>query len=687
MGKNSVDAIQTFAKVGVETWRKKVAEDLRLADLASLRRRDINGLYKEPLYTITDAVDGAARGLPGSFPHVRGADPQGGWVIRQEFDDCRVSASNQAILTDVNAGVSDLWLKVRFDNGIQAVSAADFGRLLKGVEIDSVSICLDPGSEALPVAAAYLGYLVNLGVDLDEIRGGFGADPLGTLAKTGGLPGGRASQYEHMVELAQWCSVHTKYFRAALVDTGAYHNAGASEVQQLAYAIGTGVVYLRALMGAGLSIDAAASQIMFAFSISDDFFTEIAKLRAARWLWSRVVSAAGGNDESAAMRMHCRTSNLTLTERDPWVNMLRVTNQAAAAALGGAGSIATASFDEVIGPPDDLSRRVARNTQIILQQESHLSSVIDPAGGSWYVEQRTDALARDAWAKFQTIEAGGGFEKTLLSGKVVDAISEIASTRRNAVAKRKSSIVGVSEFASIDEAKVERKAIDGQEVANALRKSLLQADPESHQEAWVTLSKVNQDSKRKPGALVDGCVEVTKMGGDILTMASVLRQGLPDLHIEPLRSWRLAEEWEALRDASDARLAKVGRRPRAFMANLGPIAAHKPRSMWATNLLAAAGIESSSNDGFVDVAEIVKAWQKSEADLAVICGSDDQYRSQAVDAIKALVAGGCTKVAMAGRPGEHEAQYTEAGVDVFLFTGCDALQILAEQYRHQESAQ
>ena len=684
MGQRLTDLAEPFEALGKEAWRKKVEDDFRGGDTdtESLRKTDANGDFIEALYTIEDSVDAGRRGLPGQSPHVRGSVAQGGWTLRQEFSDCRINVSNEQILADLRAGVEALWLRVRMDDGIQVISSANFDALLDGVDLQSVSVCLDPGSEALTTAAAYIASLQRRGgaeaIDFQSLRGGLGADPLGTLAKSGGLPGGRNQQYEHAVALAQWCTKKAPGLRAMLVDTRVYHEAGASEVQELAYAIATGVVYLRKLVEAGMNVDAAAQQIAFSICVSDDFFSELAKLRAARWLWSRVVTASGGEESSAAMWMHCRTSGFSASERDPWVNMLRATNQTAAAALGGANSIATTPFDSVIGPANELSRRVARNTQIVLRDESHLAHVVDAAGGSWYIEQRTDDLANKAWALFQEIESNGGFETELTLGRVTEAVTSVAERRRTLLAKRKTSVVGVNEFANLDETLPVREAINVQETTNALRDSLQQSDPPSHQDRWVELSDFSKSAKNRPVELVQQCIEIAKEGGDTLTMASVLRDGLPDFHIEPIRSWRLAEDYEALRGASDQHVALHGHRPRAFMANLGPIPEHKTRSAWSTNLLAAGGIEALPNDGYPSVEAIVAAWGESEADMAVICGTDDRYAEQAFSVATALAENGCSTILLAGKPGDKADAYNEAGVSMFIYAGagCDVLQTL-----------
>jgi methylmalonyl-CoA mutase len=460
--------------------------------------------------------------------------------------------------------------------------------------------------------------------------------------------------------------------RAIDVSSDPYDGGGASAVQELAYTVATGVEYLRHLTDAGLSVEAASRQIGFSYAVSGDFFTQIAKLRAARALWAKVVTAAGGEAGAAALRIHARTSRFTKTARDPWVNMLRVTAECTAAVLGGAQSVATLPFDCAVGPADELARRVARNTQVVLREESHLDAVADPAGGSWYVDERTEELARAAWGELQTLEAAGGIVKALGSGKLVDSIEEVANSRRVSLARRKTPIVGVSEFPNLGEAKVERDEVSQEAIKRMLRAALDGLDVGAHRDALLSLAREVNDPNRDAGALTDACLAATLSGADMYSVAAVLQHGQPDFHVEPIPQWRAASQWERLRDRSDAETE----RPTALLANLGAIPSHKARSTWTQNLLGAAGIEALSNDGFDDPRALGAAWKESSAALAVVCGSDKDYEAMLQPAVAALKQAGCPIVLVAGKPGDEAAALREAGVSDFVFVGADVLGVM-----------
>jgi len=374
-------------------------------------------------------------------------------------------------------------------------------------------------------------------VTAEAASGSLGADPLGLLARTGRTQD-TAHHLADAAALAARCGRDYPSVRAITVDALVYHDAGASAAQELGCSLATGVAYLRELTRAGLSVDAAAAQLEFRYAATADQFLTIAKLRAARRLWSRVTEVCGAGREGAGQRQHAVTSRVMMTERDPWVNMLRTTVACLAAGLGGAEAVTVLPFDSALGLPDALARRVARNTQSILLEESHLARVIDPAGGSWYVEQLTDDLARAAWAWFQEIERAGGQQAALGSGLVRERIAATWAERSEAIARRREPITGVSEFPNLREQPVVREPAPSPYAGSA-------------------------------AAAADG--------------------GLPTV--------RRSEGFEALRTRSDAHLAETGHRPRVFLATIGPVAAHTARASFAANLFQSGGLETVPGEG------------------------------------------------------------------------------------------
>ncbi|NDK24190.1 methylmalonyl-CoA mutase [Streptomyces sp. TR1341] len=402
-----------------------------------------DGLRTRPLYTARDTAPDP--GLPGFAPFIRGARPEGGvadgWGVRQRH----TTLADGAVLADLENGGTSLWLAL----GEGGIPLADLGRALEGVYLDLAPIVLDAGRDTAEAAEALLALYADKGVEPKAVRGNLGGDPLGYEARTGA-----AQDFAPYADLAARCAETYPGLRALTVDALPYHEAGGSAAQELGASLATGVAYLRALTEAGLSVEQAAGQLEFRYAATADQFLTIAKLRAARRLWARVAEVSGA---PGAQVQHVVTSPVMMSRRDPWVNMLRTTVATLAAGVGGADSVTVLPFDHALGLPDAFARRIARNTSTILIEESYLARVIDPAGGSWYVERLTDELAEAGWEFFRTIERDGGQAAVLRSGRLRTDLATTWAERSKKLAKRREPITGVSEFPLLTEKPVERE--------------------------------------------------------------------------------------------------------------------------------------------------------------------------------------------------------------------------------------
>ncbi|MEU6679997.1 methylmalonyl-CoA mutase small subunit [Streptomyces sp. NPDC046925] len=409
-----------------------------------------DGLSTRPLYTARETAPDA--GYPGFAPFVRGGTAAGsaaaGWDVRQRHATTDPAATNETVLADLENGVTSLWLGV----GPGALPVSGVARALDGVYLDLAPVALDAGGEAGPAARELFRLYEERGVPKDAARGTLGADPLGHEARTG-----ERLDPAVAIELAGVCGREYPNLRALTVDALPYHEAGGSAAQELGASLATAVAYLRELTGAGLTVDAACAQLEFRYAATADQFLTIAKLRAARRLWARVAEVSGA-PEAGAQRQHAVTSPVMMSRRDPWVNMLRTTVACLGAGVGGADSVTVLPFDHSLGLPDAFARRIARNTSTILLEESHLARVIDPAGGSWYVERLTDELAHAGWEFFQEIERAGGQAAALRSGLIGERLAATWAKRSEKLAKRREPITGVSEFPNLTERPVERVA-------------------------------------------------------------------------------------------------------------------------------------------------------------------------------------------------------------------------------------
>ncbi|MGY1693545.1 MULTISPECIES: methylmalonyl-CoA mutase subunit beta [unclassified Geodermatophilus] len=440
-----------FPAADRDRWRELVAGVLRKGgreDLPdpvedALRRTVATGVTVAPLYDADDAGDlPSAVGVPGLPPFVRGAragaapdrGTPAGWDVRQRHAHPDVAVTREAIAADLENGVTSLWLHL----GEGAVPVESLGDVLADVYLDLAPVAVSGG---VPAAEALLA-LVGDRTDLAP-GGSLGLDPLGVHAASG--------EEQDLSVLAGLARRTPAGWRTVVVDGTVFSDAGATAVEELGCALAAGVAYLRALTDGGLPVDEAFGRLEFRCSASADQFTTIAALRAARRLWDRVGEVSGASPAARAQRQHAVTSSVMTTRRDPWVNMLRTTVACFAAGVGGADVVTVQPFDAALGLPDAFSRRIARNTQSLLVEEGHLARVLDPAGGSWYVESLTEDLARAAWAWFTEIERAGGLVAALSSGLVRDRLATAWDERARRLATRRDAITGVSEFPNLAE--------------------------------------------------------------------------------------------------------------------------------------------------------------------------------------------------------------------------------------------
>jgi methylmalonyl-CoA mutase len=397
-----------------------------------------DGIEIGPLYVADASRPGS--GYPGQPPFVRGRTAAGhraGWDVRQRHQHPDPAVAREQIMEDLDGGVSSLWLGLG-DGRIPIEALPD---VLADVYLDLAPVVLDAGARFAEAAEVFLGAVAKRGVPAAELAGSLGADPIGALARTGA-----EADLAAAAELAGRCAAQFPGVRAIVVDALPFHEAGGTPAQEVGCALAAGLEYLRALRRAGLSAEASFRQLEFRYAATADQFATIAKLRAARRAWARVADQCGLSSAAAGQRQHAVSSPAMLTRRDPWNNILRATLACFSAGVAGADAITVAPFDAAIGQPDQLARRVARNVHALLVDESHAAQVIDPAGGSWYVEDFTEKLAAKSWAAFQQIERAGGLRAALASGFIASELAVSRQAGRDALGRRRTAITGVSEF-------------------------------------------------------------------------------------------------------------------------------------------------------------------------------------------------------------------------------------------------
>ena len=601
-----------FPGVSTEAWMEKITADLKGADFEKkLVWKTNEGFKVKPFYRQED-LEGlkTTEGLPGQFPYLRGTKKNDNtWYVRQEIKVECAKEANAKALDILNKGVDSLGFSLKKKD----LCPEYIETLLEGICAECVELNFSTCQGATVLLANLLvEYFTKKGYDLANLKGSVNYDPMGKMLSKGKDVSNYIATAKELVEVM---AALPKY-RCISVNAIELNNAGSYIAQELGYAIAWGNEYLNALIEAGVSVDDAAKKIKFNFGISSNYFLEIAKFRAARMLWANIVKEyAPACDCSCKMLAHAETSTFNLTLFDAHVNMLRTQTEAMSAALAGVNSITVSPYDKAYQTPDDFSERIARNQQLLLKEECHFDKVVDPAAGSYFIENLTVSIAQQAWNLFLQVEEEGGMMEAIKAGKVQEAVNASNKARHEAVAKRREILLGTNQYPNFTE------------MAN--------------------------------GKAPLGCQ--CCCGGDHEC----------EKPIATLSKDRAANEFEALRLQTE----NSGRRPKAFMLTIGNLAMRQARAQFSCNFLACAGYEVIDNLGFATVEEGVEAAMKANADIVVLCSSDDEYAEHAVPAFQAL--NGRAMFIVAGAPACME-DLKAAGIENFIHVRCNVLETLKE---------
>jgi methylmalonyl-CoA mutase len=624
MPEPSATLFAEFSPSSYEEWVEATIKSLKGRPFDTLTSHTVEGVEIRPFYSQADIANlPHLSSQPGQPPYPRGTESQAQpWLIAQPLPYATPQQFNQALLDDLRRGQTAVHLD---PNATNINNLADLSTALDGVDFAAAPIFIAGGQASPPLVPLLAKHLQQTGQPLTALQGGLFHDPLAELARRGGAA--EDNLYEASAKLMGWAVENAPNFTTLAVDTAVYHNGGANGVQELAFALATGVVHIRSLQKQNFDIGPIASQLRFIFAIGGDFFMEIAKLRAARLLWAQVAAAFGGGAAAQKMQIHGETAVSNKSRLDPHVNMLRTSTETFAAAVGGVNSITTVPFNQPFATePDQFSRRTARNQQIILQEEVTLSQLIDPAGGSYFVEWLTEQLAQKAWALFQEIEQHGGMLAALKAGTAQKMVAETAVSRTTALAQRQDVLVGVNRYANVGE----------------------------------RLSVIGDQSL------------VSNLQSPVST--------------PQITSIRLAEPFEALRDWANDYAKANGRSPRIFLANMGPLRQHKARADFVRGFFEVGGFEMIDSQGFDSVEAAAQRVLDSGETAVVICSSDETYP----DIVRPVLQRIKTKrpettVMLAGYPKAQIEAYKAAGIDAFIHLGANCLAI--NQWLQEKIAQ
>ena len=699
--KKSAD-VENFPDVPLDEFTPPTDEEWKAACEALLKgapfekkmfTKTYEGITFDPMYTRKHTEDILPKGvMPGMGDYLRGVDAAGyigkPWGIAQACDETLPAENNELLRhehdkgatiyhivldTASRTGVDARQAETVGDTGTSVTTVEDMHVLLTGLDLAKFPLYVYTGANAVPLLALVAAARRAAGEDMKNVRGIVGADPIGTLVTDGKLPASLDSYYDSLAAAARWATVNAPHLRTVFVRSDVYSSGGANDVQEVAAVLAAATAYLRALCERGLTIDAAASQIAFAFSMGANFFLQIAKLRAVRPLWAQIVKAFGGNAEAQKMRIHARPALFFKTVYDPYVNMLRNTTEIFSGVVGGIDSFESAPFDEPIRKGDEFSRRIARNVQIMLQEEFGLLQPIDPAGGSWAVETLTRQMKEKIWAAFQGIEKEGGIAAALRAGTVQEGSAKVLADRFKNADLRRDRIVGNNMYPNMTETLLETRAED-----TAALKAQRTKDIEAYLSDIDTKHRDETLAAFKADGSVQNAVEAALAGATIAELMAALTAGKGAETVAAIAPHRWSERFEALRRRTEDYKAAKDDNVKIFLANMGPIPQHKARADFTTGFLQVGAFEVLGNDGFKTVDEAAEAARASGADAVVICSTDATY-PEIVPALapklhKVLPQ---ARVFLAGAaPKDLLETYKEAGIDEYISVRANCYEIL-----------
>jgi len=582
--KSNQPLFSEFPPVSAQEWMDKITADLKGADFEKkLVWRTNEGFSVRPFYRQEDLEPlKYLDSLPGEFPFVRGTTTSNSWFVRQNIVVKDVKAANQKALDIITKGVDALGFVFEEES---LITPENIKTLLKNIVSNDVELNFETRHGNKKLLLLVIDELKAQNRKLDQVKGSLNFDPIGNLTIGGKICETLEKSMDYVAQVAAE-GKKLPQFQVVNVNGRYFGNAGSTIVQEMAFALSVGNEYLSQLTQRGISVNDAAGTIRFNLSIGSNYFMEIAKLRAARLLWSTIVNEyKPTGKEVCKMVVHCETSEFDKTIFDPNVNMLRTQTEAMSATLGGCHSLTVQPFDKVFRTPNEFSERIARNQQLLLKEESYFDKIVDPSAGSYYIETLTDSIANEAWKLFLEVETKGGYLKALQEGFIQSQIKESASQRRKAFGSRREILLGTNQYPNVSES----------------MKSSIEADV------------------------------VNKPKGE---------SGL----VEPIELFRGAEEFEALRLAVE----NSGKRPKVFMLTYGNLAMRLARSQFSGNFFGCAGYEIVDNLGFATVEAGVEAALKAKADIVVLCSSDEEYAEAAPIAFEKL--GGKAILVVAGAP-------------------------------------
>lgn len=664
-----------FEYPSYDDWKNEAIKALKGAPFdKKMFTETYEGITLEPIYTdeVYNQLEAELSNLPGFTPYLRAADHlgvlnKGTWNIAQRIPYPLPMLFNQAVKNDLQNGQNSILLDFNSTDEIvndrtNIRNIDDFKNALDGIDLEKYPLLLV--NNTFPESAYFLlqSYIAEMNLNKVNLNGIILNDPIANFANYGKSLGNINEKIKIIADAIR--NLRDSQLKLFTADASIYHNGGANSVQELAYALATAVYYIRELQNENLDLEMISQRIAFVLPVGKNFFMEIAKLRAARILWAKIIENFGGNEQAQKMYIHAQTSLRETTKYDPWVNMLRATSETFSAIVGGVQSLTVTNFDAAWGLPNDFSRRTARNTQNVLKHESHLIDTIDPAGGSWYIESLTQQFAEKVWKKFQDIEEASGILNVINNSKIQNEVYESYQEKIKKLSMRNEVILGTNKYPNLQEKKVDNLHICSDSELDKFKNSLTSAQ------------KLIDDFKNENinfSVISDYVAKGLELS---LIPAQLYKNEIQTTKI-PLR--RSAEFFEKLREASERYIEKNGYRPKVHLICWGALKDYKPRADFASDFFQVGGFETHQVGGFNDFDDMAKSLIEFEEPVFVFCSTDEKYEEFIVRIANLIKkAKPFTKLILAGYPKDKIEEYKEAGIDEFIHIKANIYKLLLE---------
>lgn len=639
-----------FPPVTTEEWENQIAKDLKGKDYdKTLKWNTGEGFVARPYYREED-LKGLEhlKNLPGVFPYIRGKQRTSfDWKICEDITHSTIDSANKMALHSLQGGADSLSFHTKVEsnqiNGVPIQTQDDMKALLKDIQVEIISVNFEAGNVSPFILGLFYNEAKSRGLKVSDLEGSIGYDPLGNLLLAGSFDKSSEKLWKQTSELVQFVKAELPLFKAITVNVSHIHNVGASIVQELGYSLSIGNEYLAKLTDLGLNVDEVASSLRFHFSIGSNYFLEIAKLRAFRLLWSNILKAYNSQTLPPAF-IHSSISDWNKTIYDPYVNMLRGTTEGMAGALGGSDAISVTPFDSVYSDGDEFSHRIARNTQHILKAESYLAKVVDPSAGSYYIENLTDEISKQAWSIFQAVESKNGYIAALKEGFVQAEIQKTKTKRDSDISTRKEILLGTNQYPNIKEEMLP-KLNQYKRTTTPLKQAQKDLDIVNVKSAIEKLSK---------GASL----------GDIISSTTEKS----DVQISPMETYRGGVGFEKIRLKVEEYKAKNGKAITVFPLAIGNLGMRIARSSFTTNFFGCAGFAMIDTPAFQTIEEGVSTFfSGGGAHILVLCSSDDEYATFVPELCKLVKEKKADQIIIvAGYPKDIIEQLKSQGVDDFI---------------------